>query len=67
MVPCLQSSMMVVASWSGGMSTAGTVELRFIEGNVDSNMYFDILKQKMMPSLQKLFSKIMTTPNTSPR
>ncbi len=49
------------------MTTAGTVELRFIEGNVDSNMYFDILKQKMMPSLQKLFSKIMTTPNTSTR
>ncbi len=48
------------------MTTAGTGELRFIEGNMDSNMYCDILKQKMMPSLQKLFSNI-TTPNTPPR
>ncbi len=38
----------------GCMSTAGTGELRFIEGNMDSNMYCDILKQKIMPSLQKL-------------
>ncbi len=35
----------------GCMSAAGTGELRFIEGNIDSNMYCDILKQKMMPSL----------------
>ncbi len=49
------------------MTTAGTGELRFIEGNMDSNMYCDILKQKMMPSLQKLFSNITTTPNTPPR
>ncbi len=50
----------------GCMTTAGTRELRLIEGNMDSNMYCDILKQKMMPSLQKLFSNI-TTPNTPPR
>ncbi len=34
----------------GCMTTAGTGELRFIEGNMDSNMYCDILKQKMMSS-----------------
>ncbi len=51
----------------GCMITAGTGELRFIEGNMDSNMYFDTLKQKMMPSLKKLFSNITTTPNTPPR
>ncbi len=51
----------------GCMTTAGTGELRFIEGNMDSNMYCDILKQKMMPSPQKLFSNITTTPNTPPR
>ncbi len=50
----------------GCMTTASTGELRFIEENMDSNMYCDILKQKMMPSLQKLFSNI-TTPNTPPR
>ncbi len=48
------------------MTTAGTLELRFIEGNMYSNMYCDILKQKRMPSLQKLFSNI-ATPNTPPR
>ncbi len=51
----------------GCMTTAGTGELRFIEENMDSNMYCDILKQKMMPSLQKQFSNITTTPNTPPR
>ncbi len=50
----------------GCMTTAGTGELRFIEGNMDSNSYCDILKQKMMPSFQKLFSNI-TTPNTPSR
>ncbi len=48
------------------MSAAGTGELWFIEGNMDSNIYCDIMKQKMMPHLQKLFSNI-TTPNTPPR
>ncbi len=38
----------------------------FNEGNIDSNMYCDILKHKMIPSLQKLFYNI-TTPNTPPR
>jgi len=38
----------------GCMSAAGTGELSFIEGNMDFNMYCDILKQNMMPSLQKL-------------
>ncbi len=51
----------------GCRTAAGTGELRFIEGYMDSNMYCDILKQKMMPSLQKLFSNITTTPNTLPR
>ncbi len=49
----------------GCMTTAGTGELRFIEGNMDSNMYCDILKQKMMPSLQKLFSNITTKMTTA--
>ncbi len=47
----------------GCMSAAGTGELEFIEGTMNDNMYCDILKQKMIPSLQKLFS-IITTPNT---
>jgi len=35
----------------GCMSAAGTGELKFIEGNMDSTMYCDILKEKMLPSL----------------
>ncbi len=49
----------------GCMSTAGTGELRFIEGNMDSNMYCDILKQNMIPSLQKLFSNITNPKHTA--
>ncbi len=52
--------------WGYMTTTAGTGELRFIEGNMDSNMYCGILKQMMMPSFQKLFSNI-TTPNIPPR
>ncbi len=51
----------------GCMTTAGTGEPWLIEGNMDSNMYCDILKQKMMPFLQKLFSNLTTTTNTPPR
>ncbi len=35
----------------GCMSAAGTGELQFIEGTMNANMYFDILKQSMIPSL----------------
>ncbi len=65
-LPTIKHSGGSIMVW-GCMTTAGTGELRFIEGNMDSNMYCDILKQKMMPSLQKLFSNITTTPNTQPR
>ena len=36
------------------MSAAGVGELYFIEGNMNSNMYCEILQQSMIPSLQKL-------------
>ncbi len=35
----------------GCMSAAGTGELQFIEGTMHANMYCDILKQSMIPSL----------------
>ncbi len=38
----------------GCMSAAGTGELQFIEGNMKANMYCDILKQSMIPSLRRL-------------
>ena len=36
------------------MSAAGVGELHFIEGNMNSNMYCEILQQWMIPSTQKL-------------
>ncbi len=36
------------------MSAAGTGELQFIEGTMNANMYCDILKQSMIPSLWTL-------------
>ncbi len=38
----------------GCMSPAGTGELQFIEGTMNANMYCDILKQSMIPSLRRL-------------
>ncbi len=38
----------------GCMSAAGTGELQFIEGTMNASMYCDILKQSMIPSLQRL-------------
>ncbi|KAF7247878.1 INO80 complex subunit C [Varanus komodoensis] len=36
------------------MSAAGTGELQFTEGTMNANMYCDILKQNMIPSLRSL-------------
>ena len=41
----------------GCMSAAGVGKLHFIEGNMNSNMYSEILQQSMIPSLQKLGSR----------
>ncbi len=38
----------------GCTSAAGTGELQFIEGTMIANMYCDILKQSMIPSLRRL-------------
>ena len=38
------------------MRAAGVGELYFIEGNMNSNMYCEILQQSMIPSPQKLCS-----------
>ena len=38
----------------GCMSAAGVGELYFIEGNMNSHMYCEILQQSMISSLQKL-------------
>ncbi len=63
-LPTVKHGGVSIMVW-GCMSAGGTGELRFIEGNMDSNMYCDILTQKMMPSLQKLFSNITTPKHTA--
>ncbi len=49
----------------GCMSAAGTGELQLIEGTMNANMYCDILKQSMIPSLLRLgagqYSNMITT------
>ncbi len=43
----------------GCMSAAVTGELQFIEGTMNANMYCDILKQSMIPSLRRLGCRIV--------
>ncbi len=43
----------------GCMSAAGTGELQFIEGTMNANMYCDILKQSMIPSLRRLGRRLV--------
>ncbi len=52
-LPTVKHSGGSVMVW-GCMSAAGTVELQFIDGTMNANMYCDILKQSMIPSLQRL-------------
>jgi len=46
----------IIMVW-GCMSPACSGELSFIEGNMDFNMYCDILKHNVIPFLQKLGRK----------
>ena len=48
------------------MSAVGVGELYFIEGNMNSNMYCEILQQSMIPSLQKLGSRVVFQHDNDP-
>ncbi len=43
----------------GCMSASGTGKLQLIEGTVNANMYCDILKQSMIPSLRRLGRRVV--------
>ncbi len=45
----------------------GTRELQFIEGTMNSNMYCDILKQSMIPSLQRLGHRAVFQHDNDPK
>ena len=49
------------------MSAAGTGELQFIEGTMNTNMYCDILKQSMIPSLQRLGDRALFQHENNPK
>ena len=49
------------------MSAAGVGELYFIEGNMNSNIYCEILQQSMIPSLQKLGSRAVFQHDNDPK
>ncbi len=51
----------------GSMSAAGTVELQFIEGTMNANMYCDILKQSMIPSLRRLGRRAVFQHDNDPK
>ena len=51
----------------GCMSAAGIEELYFIERNMNSNMYCEILQQSMIPSLQKQGSRAVFQHDNDPK
>ncbi len=51
----------------GCMSAAGTGELQFIEGIMNANMYWDILKQSMIPSLRRLGRRAVFQHDNDPK
>uniref|UniRef100_A0A8C5QX98 Tc1-like transposase DDE domain-containing protein n=1 Tax=Leptobrachium leishanense TaxID=445787 RepID=A0A8C5QX98_9ANUR len=56
--------MVVGVSWSGA---AGTGELQFIEGTMNANIYCDILKQSMIPSLRRLDRRAVFQHDNDPK
>lgn len=65
-VPTVKHGGGSVMVW-GCMSAAGTGDLRFIEGNMDSTMYCEILKEKMLPSLKKMGRKAIFQHDNDPK
>ncbi len=51
----------------GSMSVASTGELQLIEGTLNANMYCDILKQSMIPSLRRLGRRAIFQHDNDPK
>ncbi len=49
------------------MSAAGTGGLQFIEGTMNANMYCDILKRSMIPSLRRLGHRAVFQRDNDPK
>ena len=65
-MPTVKHGVGNVMIW-GCMSTAGVGELHFIEGNMNSNMYCEILQQSMIPSLWKLVCRAVFQHDNDPK
>ncbi len=55
------------AAGTGELSAAGTGELNFIEGTMNANIYCDILKQSMIPSIQRLGRRAVFQHDNDPK
>ncbi len=55
------------AWWWGCMSAASSGDLQFIEGTMNANMYCDILKQSMIPSLRRLGRRAVFQRDNDPK
>ncbi len=64
--PTVKHGVGSVMVW-GCMSAAGTGELQFIEGTMNANMYCDILKQSMIPSLWRLGRRAVFQHDNDPK
>ncbi len=51
----------------GCMSAAGSGELQFIEGIMNANVYFDILRQSMIPFLRRLGHRAVFQHDNDPK
>ncbi len=72
--PCKDKCVLPIVKHGGGsvmvwscMSAAGTGELQFIEGTMNTNMYCDILKQSMIPSLWRLGRRAVFQHDNNPK
>ena len=66
MLPTVKHGGENVMVW-GCMSAAGVGELHFIEGNMNYNMYCEILQQSMIPAIQKLGRRAVFQHDNNPK
>ena len=67
-VSCLQSSMVVGMSWSKAAWVLQVLKSYIsLRGNMNSNMYCEILQQSMIPFLQKLGSRAVFQHDNDPK
>ncbi|KAJ7325326.1 hypothetical protein JRQ81_018346 [Phrynocephalus forsythii] len=66
-VPAVKHGGGSVTVWGCSMSAAGTGELHFIERTMNANINCDILKQSMIPSLQRLGRRAVFQHDNNPK